>query len=99
MKRLPLIAFGLVIAATSSAATASQVWMCRVAPGPLFTDVQQCNSYCVEAQGGLDPESDEPIYLCEIYRSGGGGGGGGGNGPVLPEPVHQVPDRAASVTR
>jgi hypothetical protein len=86
MNRALFVTAALTLGAITTPAMAAQTWMCRVAPGPLFSDVQQCNAFCLEAQGGLDPDSDEPIYLCEIYRPGGGGGGGGG-GPIAPEPA------------
>ena len=94
MKPLILLAAGLAAFAASASAAADPVWFCRPAPGPTFTDPAQCNSFCLQAQGGLLNGDDDrgPIYLCEIQRppSGGGGGGGGGNPPIdfmpMPDP-------------
>lgn len=89
MRTALILAFGLATASTGASATT--LWVCPVVEGPTFTDVQQCNSFCVEAQGGpLTGDDDrDPIYLCEIRRppGGGGGGGGGGGQPIEFEPV------------
>ena len=91
MKLSLAIVSGIAVMAISATASATDIWFCPVAEGPTFTDVQQCNSFCLEAQGGpLTGDDDDrgPLYLCEIKRpSGGGGGGGGGGTPIDFMPV------------
>ncbi|ASR43937.1 hypothetical protein BEN78_11705 [Xanthomonas citri pv. mangiferaeindicae] len=55
MNRALFVTAALTLGAITTPAMAAQTWMCRVAPGPLFSDVQQCNAFCLETQGAWIP--------------------------------------------